>query len=148
MNALHFVDGTNGSVLASAGSDSQLRTWDMKTLSAQFTNFSNVSNRQSRPTTMASVSTGPLNEALLFHPNADGTVVVLHSQSGDVHSTLRGHYACVNACAIRHSTQQLVSCSDDATVLLWSPRFPRRAPILPAKPGDDDSWQDDWEDAK
>ncbi|XP_063151690.1 DNA excision repair protein ERCC-8 isoform X2 [Candoia aspera] len=121
-------------ILATGSADSRVKLWDVrrasaclitldqhngeKSKAASEVNYGKVSN-ESKKGLRFTVSHGCSSE-FAFVP-CSSTVAVYTIYSGDLITTLRGHYGSVDCCVFQPNFQELYSSGRDGNILAWVP---------------------------
>ena len=121
--------------------------WDTSTGKNTLVNF----ERQraiTRKTTLALSA----DDSVLFTPSAR-TIQAHRVRTGELESTLRGHFAPINCCALHPRYPELYSGGADNALLVWTPKCmsPARRVVTKPRQGhgskalalrDEDNWSD------
>lgn len=107
---------SDGMYLLSAGSDSRLRLWDIKSGCNTLVNFESMRLPTSKAVQLAVTE----DSSLVFVPCV-AAVKAFDLWSGRTYRTFRGHYECVNCCWFSSQDQELFTGSNDRQILIWSP---------------------------
>ncbi|KAM3847215.1 DNA excision repair protein ERCC-8 isoform 2-T2 [Vipera latastei] len=120
------LDQHNGekSKAASEAND-RMRLWNSSSGENTLVNYGKVSN-ESKKGLRFTVSHGCSSE-FAFVP-CSSTVAVYTIYSGDLITTLRGHYSSVDCCVFQPNFQELYSSGRDGNILAWMPYLKEREP--------------------
>ncbi|XP_061756685.1 DNA excision repair protein ERCC-8 [Nerophis ophidion] len=147
VNGLCFT--SDGLYLLTSGTDDRMRLWNSATGENTLVNYGKVSN-QSRKRRQLTVSQGCSPEFAFVPCGTSVAVYALHT--GELVTTLRGHYNQVDCCEFHPHYQELYSAGKDGNILAWVPapgaqdveessseHAPGRSSVNPA-------FQDTWSD--
>lgn len=115
----------DGSILASGGSDSSVRLWDMK-YNACIKNLTGIKGVCS---VLKFLEKG--KQSLLFGSGDDAIIKGWDIESGAEKLSLAGHYSTVTDIAFSNSHHHVVSCSRDKVVILWSIKSGEQLNVIP-----------------
>ncbi|KAM6468888.1 DNA excision repair protein ERCC-8 isoform 4-T5 [Liasis olivaceus] len=113
-----LATGSDGLHLLTAGTDDRMRLWNSSSGENTLVNYGKVSN-ESKKGLRFTVSHGCSSE-FAFVP-CSTTVAVYTIYSGDLITTLRGHYSSVDCCVFQPNFQELYSSGRDGNILAWVP---------------------------
>ncbi|XP_061674368.1 DNA excision repair protein ERCC-8 isoform X2 [Syngnathoides biaculeatus] len=130
VNGLRFT--SDGLYLLTSGTDDRMRLWNSATGENTLVNYGKVSNK-SRKRRQFTVSQGCSPE-FVFAP-CGSSVAVYGLHTGDLVTTLRGHYNQVDCCEFHPDHQELYSAGKDGNILAW-------VPVLRCPDVEDDSDED------
>ncbi|KAI5610353.1 DNA excision repair protein ERCC-8, partial [Silurus asotus] len=116
VNGLHFTD--DGLYLLTTGTDDRMRLWNSATGHNTLVNYGKVVN-ESRKGVKFTVSRGCSPE-FVFVP-CGTSVAVYGLYTGELVTTLRGHYNNVDCCEFHPDYQVLYSGGKDCNILAWVP---------------------------
>ncbi|XP_063151689.1 DNA excision repair protein ERCC-8 isoform X1 [Candoia aspera] len=116
VNGLCFT--CDGLHLLTTGTDDRMRLWNSSSGENTLVNYGKVSN-ESKKGLRFTVSHGCSSE-FAFVP-CSSTVAVYTIYSGDLITTLRGHYGSVDCCVFQPNFQELYSSGRDGNILAWVP---------------------------
>ncbi|XP_070791969.1 DNA excision repair protein ERCC-8 [Pituophis catenifer annectens] len=145
VNGLCFT--SDGLYLLTIGTDDRMRLWNSSTGENTLVNYGKVSN-ESKKGLRFTVSHGCSSE-FAFVP-CDSTVAVYTIYSGDLITTLRGHYSSVDCCVFQPNFQELYSSGRDGNILAWVPYLREPEPDdthsekLPSKQCLNSAYEDAW----
>ncbi|KAM8866741.1 DNA excision repair protein ERCC-8 [Synchiropus picturatus] len=115
-NGLCFTE--DGLFLLTTGTDDRMRLWNSATGENTLVNYGKVSN-ESRKKLQISVSRGCSPE-FVFVP-CGSSVALYDLHSGELVTSLRGHYNSVDCCEFHPYYQELYSGGKDCNILAWVP---------------------------
>ncbi|KAM8887310.1 DNA excision repair protein ERCC-8 isoform 1-T1 [Spinachia spinachia] len=116
VNGLCFTG--DGLYLLTTGTDDRMRLWNSATGENTLVNYGKVSNGN-RKKLQFTVSHGCAPE-FVFVP-CESSVAVYAVHTGELVSTLRGHYNNVDCCELHPDYQELYSGGKDCNILAWIP---------------------------
>ncbi|XP_054466725.1 DNA excision repair protein ERCC-8 isoform X2 [Anoplopoma fimbria] len=116
VNGLCFT--ADGLYLLTTGTDDRMRLWNSATGENTLLNYGKVSN-DSRKKLQFTVSRGCSPE-FVFVP-CESSVAVYAIHTGELVTTLRGHYNNVDCCEFHPDYQELYSGGKDCNILAWIP---------------------------
>ncbi|KAJ8413989.1 hypothetical protein AAFF_G00065870 [Aldrovandia affinis] len=150
VNGLCFTG--DGLHLLTTGTDDRMRLWNSATGENTLVNYGKVAN-ESRKGLKFAVSQGCSPEFAFVPCGSSVAVYGLHT--GELITTLRGHYNYVDCCEFHASYQELYSGGKDCNILAWVP-MPRTPDIeeegrgsaqgegrAAANPAFEDAWSSD-----
>ncbi|XP_026526304.1 DNA excision repair protein ERCC-8 [Notechis scutatus] len=145
VNGLCFT--SDGLYLLTIGTDDRMRLWNSSTGENTLVNYGKVSN-ESKKGLRFTVSRGCSSE-FAFVP-CSSTVAVYTIYSGDLITTLKGHYSSVDCCVFQPNFQELYSSGRDGNILAWVPYLREPEPDdtysekLPSKQCLNSAYEDAW----
>lgn len=116
VNGLCFTG--DGLYLLTTGTDDRMRLWNSATGENTLVNYGKVCN-ESRKGLKFTVSCGCSPELVFVPCGSSVAVYALHT--GQLLTTLRGHYNNINCCHFHPDYQELYSGGKDCNILAWVP---------------------------
>lgn len=111
-----------GRFLMSAGNDKKLKQWNTTTGQLEPVHY-DIGCKSELPYSMDVASfEHPADDVLIMPSGSSGSIglMPIHTESGKCIKTLRGHLGMINSVVYRRPSQQVVSCSKDGLVFVWS----------------------------
>ncbi|XP_014290049.1 transducin beta-like protein 3 [Halyomorpha halys] len=116
----------DGLILASGGSDSSVRLWDMKYHACT----KNLTGIKGVCSVLKFLEKG--NSSLLFASGDDAIIKAWDIESGELKISLEGHYSKVTDIIFSNTHQHVVSCGRDKVIILWNIKSGEQMNVIPA----------------
>ncbi|CAH1394841.1 unnamed protein product [Nezara viridula] len=115
----------DGLILASGGSDSSVRLWDMKYHACT----KNLTGIKGVCSVLKFLEKG--NSILLFGSGDDAIIKAWDIESGVEKLSLTGHYSTVTDIVFSNTHRHVVSCSRDKVIILWNIKSGEQLKVIP-----------------